>query len=346
MKVADIVSQVKYNCDISDAKFWGYFSLCGILLRLRELYKSEHNITPWSNINQQDIGEWITAKEKLWAEMQDYDFRDLLIEGHTFNPFDVAGINSYLIKHNLIYGAGFGLYKKPVFFLGELGSCFNNGSYTAYYVKREYARDLFTVSGMLQGNEIFIRLEQLRAIMWEMFLDFKCRKGSYVFNVFTNSGISPQNDIDDAFGLKLDSLALRYSDIILNHELAEAFEADAEWSNIILGIQDRKAEYFMRGLQDMLADTSEYGPLKKLIRTEDKEGLAFYISLSNIFHKTLYPEMRNVLSSFEHNADWGLLESVRQTVYAKCMQIKNKVLNAYRQSRNEDEFIKMISNLY
>lgn len=117
MKIADIARQVKYNCDISDAKFWGHFSLCGLLLRLRELFRSENDISPWSNINQKDIGDWITAKENLWAEIEGHDFMDLVIEGNTFNPFDTSGINSYLIMHNLIYGAGLGLYKKPLFFL-------------------------------------------------------------------------------------------------------------------------------------------------------------------------------------------------------------------------------------
>jgi hypothetical protein len=342
MKIADIARQVKHNCDISDAKFWGYFSLCGLLLRLRELYKSEHKITPWSSINQKDIGDWITAKEALWAEIEGEDYSELVIDGKTFNPFDVSGINSYLITDNLVYGAGFGLYKKPVFFLGELGTCLSSGSYTTFYIRTEYARDLFAVSGMLQGKEIYIRLEQLRTILWEMFLDFKCRKGGFIANIFSGCGISPEDDINGEFAIKLDSLALRYSEIILNHELAEAFESVSEWSDIILGISDRKAEYFLRGLHDMIADTSEFGPLKRLIDTEDIGSLAFYISLADIFHRDLYPELRKVFSSFEFNTDWALLESVRQKVYAECILLKNKILAANRKTRNEAEFLIMI----
>lgn len=346
MKITEIATQVKHNCDISDAKFWGYFSLCGLLLRLRELYRAEHNIAPWSSINQNEIGEWITAKEALWSEIEDQDFKELIIDGNTFNPFDVSTINSHLIKDNLFYGAGFGLYKKPVFFFGELYSSFNSLNYNAYYINKEYARDLFNVSGMLQENNILIRLEQLRVVLWEMFLEFKCKKDSFIANIFSGSGIGPEDDINDEFEIKLDNLALKYSDIILNHELGEAFESADEWLSIILRIQDRKAEYFLRGLKDMIADTSEYGTLKKLIDSEDIAGLAFYIALADFYHKSLCPELKKVLASLQYTADWGLLDSIRQKVYARCISLKNKILDANRKSRNENEFLQMIRNLY
>ncbi len=174
--IANITKQIKHNCDISDAKYWGYFSLCGLLLRLRELYKSEHNISPWSRINQNDIGEWINAKEALWAKIEEDNFKNLDIKGFSVNPFEASNINPYLRNENLVYGAGLGLYKKPVFFFGEIHSCTKKGDYQIYLIQREYARDLYASSGMLQGKEIFIRLEQLRSLLWEMFLELKCRK--------------------------------------------------------------------------------------------------------------------------------------------------------------------------
>ncbi len=345
IKTADIAKQVKYNCDISDAKYWGYFSLCGLLLRLRDLYKSEHNISPWSNINNKDIGDWITAKEALWTEIEEQGFMDLYINGHTFNPFDASEINSYLIKDNLIYGAGLGLYKKPVFFLGDLDSYNDNADYKAYFVKREYARCLFASSGMLQGKDIFIRLDPLKSLLWEMFLDMKCRKGGFLENIFSGSGITPEDAIDSEFEMKIEKIALRYSDIILNHEIAEAFNTTDEWSNIIFQIEDRKTEYFLRGLKDMIADTSEYGPLKKIIDAKDKGGLAFYISLAEMFHKTVYPELKEVFSAFAFNEDWSKLENARIQVFSKAILLKNNILETRRMSRNEEEFIMAIKDI-
>lgn len=345
MNIKNIAKQIKHNCDISDAKYWGYFSLCGLLLRLRELYKSEHNINPWSKINQKDVGEWINAKEALWADIEEDNFKNLDINGFSLNPFEVSNINSYLRNEKLVYGAGLGLYKKPVFFFGELCSYSKNGDYQIYLIKREYARDLFSSSGMLQGREIFIRLEQLVTVLWEMFLELKCKKNGFLEDIFSVVEIKPENDINNEFEKKLEILALRYSEIVLNHELAEAYEATDEWTNIIFQIEDRKAEYFLRGLKDMLADTSEYGPLKKVIDMQDKGSLGFYISLTEMFHKAVYPELKEAFCSFALNGDWGTLEDARERVYLKGSSLRQKIFSAHRTTKNKEDFLKAIKDL-
>jgi hypothetical protein len=71
--IANLAAQVKKNCNISDAKFWGYYSLCGILLRLRELYRIETGLKPHEKIRQGDVGAWITDRESLWRELEDKD---------------------------------------------------------------------------------------------------------------------------------------------------------------------------------------------------------------------------------------------------------------------------------
>jgi hypothetical protein len=39
--------QVLRNCDISDADHAGFYSICGLALRLRDLYKWENQLPPW-----------------------------------------------------------------------------------------------------------------------------------------------------------------------------------------------------------------------------------------------------------------------------------------------------------
>ena len=46
-KLPPFTNQVRRNCDISDAQFAGNFSICGLALRLRDLYKWEHELPPW-----------------------------------------------------------------------------------------------------------------------------------------------------------------------------------------------------------------------------------------------------------------------------------------------------------
>lgn len=345
MYIENISRQIKYNCDISDAKYWGYFSLCGLLLRLRELYKSEYNLYPWSKVDQQKIGEWITAKEVLWAKIEEEDFRNLEIDGLILHPFEVATINSLLIKHNLIYGAGFGLYKKPIFFFGELHSSYKKGDYVIYYVKKEFARDLFISSGMLQGKQIFVRLEQLLALLWEIFLELGCRKDNFFENIFSKAGITPACDITDEFTAKLESLALYYSELIVDHELAEAEEVDEEWREIILKSKDVKIEHFLRNLKDMIADTSDKGPLKKIIEKEDIGSLCFYQSYLEIFRKSLNPELSQALKRFKIHKNWRTLDIVRKDLYHRGVLLQSKVINYIRKGIDSEEFSCLLNSL-
>ena len=55
--INSIATQVKHNCNISDAQFWGLYSPCGLLLRMRDLYKAEHNLSSGDSVDQEDVDE-------------------------------------------------------------------------------------------------------------------------------------------------------------------------------------------------------------------------------------------------------------------------------------------------
>jgi len=80
--------QIKTNCNISDARFWGDYSLCGFLLRLRELYRIENGIKPWEKTPQKEISEWISEREHLWQELEDKGFIDIAFDRNTYDPFE------------------------------------------------------------------------------------------------------------------------------------------------------------------------------------------------------------------------------------------------------------------
>jgi hypothetical protein len=42
-----LIRQVRRNCDISDARHAGMFFICGLTLRLRDLFKWEKGLSPW-----------------------------------------------------------------------------------------------------------------------------------------------------------------------------------------------------------------------------------------------------------------------------------------------------------
>ncbi|NCO66113.1 MAG: hypothetical protein COW32_00475 [Candidatus Aquicultor secundus] len=101
-----LTEQVTYNCDVSDSRYWGYFSICGLLMSLRVLYMSKNDLAPWAQIDREDISKWIAAKEARWDELEDEGFKNIEIDGTVYDPFDVATINSVLVEKGLVYGAG------------------------------------------------------------------------------------------------------------------------------------------------------------------------------------------------------------------------------------------------
>ena len=61
-EISDLQRQVQKNCDISDARHAGVYSLCGLLLRMRDLYKWEHRMVPGRSPNRPIFwGGWKTG---------------------------------------------------------------------------------------------------------------------------------------------------------------------------------------------------------------------------------------------------------------------------------------------
>jgi len=76
-----LLKDIKFNCDVSDARFWGSFSICGLLMRYRDLYRSEQRREPWAAVSSEEIGPWIQQKESRWPELEGQPFRDLVLQG-------------------------------------------------------------------------------------------------------------------------------------------------------------------------------------------------------------------------------------------------------------------------
>ena len=65
-ELESVVNQVLNNCDISDAANAGLYTVCGLALRLRDLYKWEKGLVPWDERDSSEILEWIEQKENRW----------------------------------------------------------------------------------------------------------------------------------------------------------------------------------------------------------------------------------------------------------------------------------------
>ena len=165
--------QVLQNCDISDAKNAGFYSICGLALRLRDLYKWEKQLPPWEERDSSEILDWIDAKETRGEAFAEKDFKELSLFGQSFDPFDFDGVNAVLEPHKIYYGAGYARGLKPTFFLAVVDNKTRSNGYDVYTLGRELARDLLTIPAMSQNGSVLLRQEAANLFLWDQIFYIK-----------------------------------------------------------------------------------------------------------------------------------------------------------------------------
>jgi hypothetical protein len=325
---------------VSDAQYWGYYSVCGLLMRYRDLFRSERGLKPWADIKREDIGAWIERKETEWPELEKQELRRLTIDGETYHPFEVEAINKALNKEGLVYGAGYGMYLKPTFFVAELRSVREISGLTVYTAGKELVRDLFTSPAMLQEKIVFLRIEPLMVLLMYKHSELNARSVSMLEDAFAAYGFPHRQIIDAAFEQRMEEMALRYSEILLAHEVGEAAEEVPEWKDILSrAAGDRQAEHLLRAVKDLLADTSEAGPYKKIIDARDRGALGLSISLAEGFRRLLFPEIKEAFAALSEGGDWTAVEQARRTGYERFRSARDEIVGLFRREGGRDGFI-------
>lgn len=325
------------NCTISDARFWGYYSICGLLMRLRELYRSEKGLMPWDKTPVEEISEWIAATEGQWKSLEHEDFHPIEIAGGVYDPFDADGLNALLNQEGFVYGGGYGRFNKPTFFLASLERKREHYDYLIYYSGREVCRDLSTSAAMLQGRCIFMRLEALKTLLWDKFQELRGRRyGGLLKEAFSAFGIEGTESSEELID-RIDALSSEVSEIFVLHETGEAFEDEHsdEWREILSGNTDRAAEFYMRGVKDLLADTSEKGPLEYIIEGRKTALLHFHVAFLDGIRKEIFPEIMNAFHTFSDTGDWSLLEDARRTGYERAEELRAHILGLWKRGEAE-----------
>jgi hypothetical protein len=322
--IEEVALQVKENCNISDAGYWGLYSPCGLLLRVRDLFKSENRMKPWESVNRAAIGDWIERRERLWNELFEEDFRKIEIPGKRFRPFDVRRINSVLLPEGFFYGAGYGGLMKPTFFLAELIEKRSRGSYSIYVTGRELAHDLSTSPSMLQGKSIIIRKEIMKKLLWEKYDEMVSRRhDSLLSRAFSEYGISRQSTSGLSFS-EIDDLISGVTEEELSsyiyHELGEASQRrllGKWWNDLISKLPYSRAELFVRALRDLLSDTCNSGMLRHIIAERKTGSLAFHIALLGGMRRVIFPEITAAYDEFGKSGNWTVIEKARVLGYRK-----------------------------
>jgi hypothetical protein len=333
-----VLADIKFNCDVSDARYWGHFSICGLLMRYRDLFRSEQGLPPWAEFGRSGITEWIGRKEARWPVLENRDFRDIMIDDVPYHPFDVFEINRALTPKGFVYGAGYGMYLKPTFFLARLAAVREVTDHTVYVAGREVVRDLFTAPAMLQGRCIFLRRDPLKTLLWEKLSELTSGRASALEHAFLQFGLRPGQAVDQAVEKKLDAVAAIYCDVLLRHELAESMEDVPEWSDIVSLAGDRNAEHYVRAIKDLIADTSDFGPFRMIVAERDRTALSLFIGLTEGHRKVLFPEIGAAYREFLGTGNWEALERTRKAGYARFHAKREAVLHLYNAGPDKGAF--------
>ena len=332
--IDDLVLQVKRNCNISDAKFWGYYSICGLLMRYRDLYRNEYSLQPWDSIANEQITFWIQEREMLWKELERLELQGLVIDGKTYDPFDVNGLNGVLGRTGLVYGSGYGAFNKPSFFVAELDRARDLYDYRVHYAGRELCRDIAAAPAMLQGRCIYARSEMISQLIWDRFQDMKAHPHNVpAAAMFSHYGIAGSADASPELYRKILFLAGDAAEIFVMHEAGEAYEDehDDDWHDILFEGCDKATELFLRGIKDVRADTSSFGPLKSICETGSSARLSVLVSFMDGIRREIFPEIRAAFEQVREHDDWSVIEDARMAGYRRAEKLQAELVLIWKQ---------------
>jgi len=328
-KLKDIIETVQHNCHIADARHAGDYTLCIYLLKMREMYRWEQGIDFKTLLTTDDVGEWLTAREGVWDEVEEQEYRAIHINDKEHEPFDNDLINTLLDEKNLVYNAGLGIRCRPHFFIAELEKRIHHDEYTIYISGKEYARDMAAPAAMAQQNKIFIRRESLRRVIWEILDDARVQG---LDNPLTRamSFYDFEKDAEQA----LDRMAEVEIDNVIQHEVGEVQAGHylgEEWNDMVAELAKTQAEIMLRAIRDHIADSMTTLPvlLQKLLQNKNEASLHFYFGNMTAMRKHLAPGLLDAYESWHDSGSLDKLEEMASRSLIHWQTIAAEVIGLY-----------------
>lgn len=316
LNIDDLTRQVLHNCDVSDAFHAGMFSICGLALRLRDLYKWEKGLPAWEESDPSEILEWIEAKENKWENYPENGFEELTINGRKFDPFDTVGINSILEPHKIFYGAGYARSLKPTFFLADIAEKKKLDGSMIYTLGRERARDLLTIPALTQDDCVLLRQESAKLFIWDSI--FYIKKSARPALKFALDSCGLKNQEPKALQPHLTTILAALKDNYIYHEIGELRDIDFNrkiWREVIAAFPYSPVEYLARAVKDLLADTNDWGTLRHITKNRKTASLAFYAAFLDGLGKELFPELPASFQEFARTRDWDTIDQAVSSGY-------------------------------
>jgi hypothetical protein len=335
------IEQVLYNCSVSDAKYAGYYSLCGLALRLRDLYKWEKGLAPWIEEEPSIIIEWIGSREDIWEKLTDKDLASLAIEGRTYDPFDTRSVNEVIEPLGLFYGAGYVHGLKPTFFLAHLEVKRTIHGCGVFILGHELARDLLGLPALTQDSSVVVRREAGEHFLWNEMLYMKQSGRSAL-----RYALQQAHGITDLHPKALEGGLSRIfeeeMEAYIYHEVGELCDRGFDrliWRELIAAFPHTPIELLARAVKDLLADTNERGTLPYIIQERKKASLGFYVAFMDGLRKALFPEILKAFHEFMEREDWHTVEEAVSTCRTRVMGYARSMSDIFQAAKKWDNMM-------
>jgi len=330
--------QIRFNCDVTDARHAGIYSVCGLVMRLRDLYKWERGLPPWQEDESANVLAWIGDKEDYWEGLLDADYRPLSVNGAEVDAFDTTTVNQWLNPRGFFYGAGYAHSLKPTFFLAEIEDHTTIAGREIWILGREHARDLLTLPAFSQNGQAILRIEAGRMYLWDQIL------------YMGNSGRRALDFALQACGLpdqRHETIQRHFDDVwevqkalYIRHEIGELEEDEFDrtlWRSMLADYPHTAVELFIRTLKDLLADTSPKGVLTHLIENQDSAGLGLYMAFGNGITRMLTKALICAFDDFTLHFQWHRVAEAGHVVREDVKSHSRQVMDIYRQGRRRED---------
>jgi hypothetical protein len=342
-----LISQVEANCELASSHQAGSFSLCGLLMRLRLLYKWKHGLPPWREPEPEAVLAWVADLESTWDEREGESWQELRFDGLCLDPFDAQQVNCLLHPGGLAYGAGLCRGLAPTFFLAELCEVRQEGDITILVLDTELARDLDGTPAMHQGKVIYARRQSLAYYLWDRLADPSQQGHRYLAAGWSSPGVSLSDLLRDPERHRdvWEDLVSGELEAIIHHELGEAREDSLAQAlpAILERFPQTPLEQWVRAVKDALAEVNEAGRLCYLIFGQRLSSLALMLAFQPGFYPLLLPELEPAFQELTVSGNWEVLEKARQTALARLRRTAAEVTQLMSVHENDaDEHLKEI----
>lgn len=320
-----LTAQVQHNCHISDAQHARNYSLCIYLLKMREYFRWEMGYGYDARLPEKQLGDWLVERERLWGDLEEQDYHPIELHTAQFAPFEPEALNDRLLPDGLVYSGGYGGLSKPHFFLAELHRVEERHGRRILVTGKEYARDLTAPPAMTLGDEVYVRRESLRRMLWEKIEEWRWRRRE---NAMARAiAFYP---VDSALESALDSMTTTETEAVILHELGET-EAGIlfgpAWEQMLNALWHTRAELTARAVRDHLADCLV--TLPTLLEEERIASLHFYFANLSGMRQALFPSLQVAYRQWLEQDSLALLRETISRGREHWLRAGTRLLQAY-----------------